>query len=56
MKERLKSIFRPEQLRELSLVFLIVLILLFFSSQIEGYFSPRIFNRLRFDGVVYSGP
>ncbi|HJS28503.1 MAG TPA: hypothetical protein VJ768_02705, partial [Anaerolineales bacterium] len=48
----MKSIFRPEQLRELSLVFLIVLILLFFSSQIEGYFSPRIFNRVASDVAI----
>ena len=45
MMEQLKRYFRPEQLRELSLVFLIVLIFLFFGSQIQGYISPRIFNR-----------
>jgi rhamnose transport system permease protein len=52
MNERLKRTLRPEQLRELSLVFLIVLILLFFSSQIEGYFSPRIFNRVASDVAI----
>lgn len=50
--ERLRRHFRPEQLRELSLVFLIVLIFLFFGSQIEGYFSPRIFNRVTSDVAI----
>ena len=50
--ERLKRTFRPEQLRELSLVFLIVLILVFFGTQIEGYFSPRIFNRVASDVAI----
>ena len=49
---QLKRYFRPEQLRELSLVFLIVLIFLFFSTQIEGYFSPRIFNRVTSDVAI----
>lgn len=44
--------FRPQQLRELSLVLLIVLIFLFFSTQIEGYFSPRIFNRVTSDVAI----
>jgi rhamnose transport system permease protein len=48
----LKRHFRPEQLRELSLVLLIVLIFLFFSTQIEGYFSPRIFNRVTSDVAI----
>lgn len=52
MIDQLKRIFRPEQLRELSLVFLIVLIFLFFGSQIEGYFSPRIFNRVTSDVAI----
>jgi len=52
MMEQLKRYFRPEQLRELSLVFLIVLILLFFGSQIQGYFSPRIFNRVTSDVAI----
>lgn len=50
--EQLKRYFRPEQLRELSLVFLIVLIFLFFGTQIEGYFSPRIFNRVTSDVAI----
>ncbi len=57
--EMIKRYFRPEQLREFSLVFLIVVIVLFFSSQIEGFFSPRIFNRVTSDvaiiGVVALG-
>jgi rhamnose transport system permease protein len=44
--------FRPEQLREFSLVFLIVAIFLFFGSQIQGYFSPRIFNRVTSDVAI----
>lgn len=37
---------RPEQLRELSLVLIIVLAVLFFGSQIENYYHPRTFNRI----------
>lgn len=37
---------RPEQIRELVLVLLIAGILLFFGSQIEGYFSGRFFTRI----------
>ncbi len=50
--QQLKRYVRPEQLRELSLIVLIVLILLFFGSQIEGYFSPRIFNRVTSDVAI----
>ena len=50
--EFVRRYFRPEQLRELSLVLLIVLIFLFFGSQIEGYFSPRIFNRVTSDVAI----
>ena len=52
MMAQLKRYFRPEQLRELSLVFLMMLIFLFFGSQIEGYFSPRIFNRVTSDMAI----
>lgn len=41
-----KRLFRPEQLRELSLVVLIGVVLLFFGAQIENYFTPRLFNRI----------
>src|SRR5262245_26607818 len=37
---------RPEQIRELSLVLLILVAVLFFGSQIEGYYSARTFNRI----------
>lgn len=37
---------RPEQIRELVLVLLIVLVIIFFGTQIEGYYSPRTFNRI----------
>jgi rhamnose transport system permease protein len=37
---------QPEQIRELSLVLLIVLAVLFFGTQIEGYYSARTFNRI----------
>jgi len=50
--ETIKRYFRPEQLREFSLVFLIVAIFLFFGSQIQGYFSPRIFNRVTSDVAI----
>lgn len=52
MMETIKRRFRPEQLREFSLVFLIVAIFLFFGSQIQGYFSPRIFNRVTSDVAI----
>ena len=42
----IKRYFRPEQIRELSLVVLIILIVLLFSTQIEGYLSGRTFNRI----------
>src|SRR5215510_1328679 len=50
--QKTKRYFHPEQVRELSLIVLIMLILLFFSSQIEGYFSPRIFNRVSNDVAI----
>lgn len=41
-----KSRVRPGQLRELVLIVLIILMMLFFAIQIENYFSPRFFNRI----------
>ncbi len=38
--------FQPEQLREFVLLILILLMMLFFSTQIQHYFSPRFFNRV----------
>lgn len=52
MMDTLKRYFRPEQLRELSLIVLIVFIFLFFGSQIEGYFSPRILSRVTNDVAI----
>jgi rhamnose transport system permease protein len=42
----LKERIRPGQLRELVLIFLILLMMFLFSTQIEDYFSPRFFNRI----------
>jgi len=42
----LRRMLRPEQIREFSLVLLIALAVIFFSSQIEGYYSARTFNRV----------
>jgi rhamnose transport system permease protein len=38
--------FRPEQLRELVIVLLIVVLILFFATQINGYLTGRTFNRV----------
>jgi rhamnose transport system permease protein len=38
--------FRPEQIRELVLVLLIVLAILFFGTQIDNYLNARFFNRI----------
>jgi rhamnose transport system permease protein len=37
---------RPEQIRELSLLLLIIIALLFFGTQIAGYYTSRTFNRI----------
>jgi rhamnose transport system permease protein len=52
MLQAIKRTFRPEQIRELSLVALIGLIFIFFGTQIPGYFSPRIFNRITTDVAI----
>jgi rhamnose transport system permease protein len=44
--------FRPEQIRELFLVFLIILVVVFFSIQIEGYLNARFINRISTSVVV----
>ncbi|MBI3360480.1 MAG: ABC transporter permease [Chloroflexi bacterium] len=44
--DAVKRYLRPEQIRELSLVFLIIVTLIFFGTQIEGYYSGRTFNRI----------
>ena len=38
--------FRPEQIRTSFLIFLILVVILFFSLQIPGYFNARFVNRL----------
>ncbi len=38
--------FRPEQIRELVLVLLIILVIIFFATQIDNYLSPRFFRRI----------
>jgi rhamnose transport system permease protein len=37
---------RPEQIRELGLLIVIMVAVLYFGSQIENYFIPRTFNRI----------
>jgi rhamnose transport system permease protein len=44
--------FRPEQVRVLILLLIIVLALLFFGTQIENYFSPRFFNRITTSAAI----
>jgi rhamnose transport system permease protein len=44
--------FRPEQVRVLILLLIIVLALLIFGSQIENYFSPRFFNRIATSAAI----
>ena len=43
---RIRQYLRPEQIREFSLVIIILLAVLFFGSQIENYFNARTFNRI----------
>ena len=43
---RIRQFLRPDQIRELSLLLIIVLIVLFFGSQIDNYYSPRTFQRI----------
>jgi rhamnose transport system permease protein len=38
--------FRPQQIRELVLVLLILLIIIFFGTQIDNYLNARFFNRI----------
>jgi rhamnose transport system permease protein len=42
----LRRRFQPDQIREFVTLLLIVLVLLFFGTQIDNYFSPRFFNRI----------
>ena len=42
----LRGALRTQQVRELSLFVILILVVLFFGSQIDGYFSARTFNRI----------
>lgn len=42
----IRRMFRPEQVRELSLVLIILAAVLFFGSQIDNYYSGRTFTRI----------
>ncbi|KPV48839.1 ATPase, partial [Kouleothrix aurantiaca] len=42
----IRRMFRPEQVRELSLVLIIIAAVLFFGSQIDNYYSGRTFTRI----------
>jgi rhamnose transport system permease protein len=44
--------FRPEQVRVLILLLIIIFVLLFFGTQIENYFSPRFFNRIATSAAI----
>ncbi|MEZ4673823.1 MAG: ABC transporter permease [Caldilineaceae bacterium] len=48
----MKRVLRPEQIRELSLVLLIILAILFFSSQIDNYLTARTFNRVATSAAI----
>lgn len=41
-----RTLLRPERIREASLLFIILMTLLFFSTQIPNYFETRTFNRI----------
>ncbi len=44
--EWIRNKVRPEQIRELSLLLLIFVAVIFFGSQIDNYYTPRTFNRI----------
>lgn len=48
----IRRVMRPEQVRELSLVLLIVAAILFFGSQINNYYSFRTFNRVATSAAI----
>ncbi len=52
MTRTLRRVFRPEQIREGSLLLLILIVLFFFSTQIPNYLSPRFFNRVATDVAI----
>ena len=52
MTNTLRRYLHPEQIRELSLVLIIIIVLLFFSTQIANFISPRFFNRISADVAI----
>lgn len=48
----MKRVLRPEQIRELSLVLLILAAVFFFSSQIDNYLTARTFNRVATSAAI----
>lgn len=48
--KQLFSVFRIQQVREISLLLILGVVLVLFGTQINNYFSPRTFNRI--SGVV----
>ncbi|GAB4544542.1 MAG: ABC transporter permease [Anaerolineae bacterium] len=48
----MKLALRPERLREFGLLIVLVGILLFFSTQITNYLTPRTFNRISGDVMI----
>lgn len=42
----IKRAVRPEQIRELSLLLIVIVAVLIFGSQIDGYYTGRTFNRI----------
>lgn len=51
MMNRLRRL-HPQTLRVLALALVLVLVILFFSSQIDNYFSPRMLNRIATSAAV----
>ena len=51
MKAYLRGI-HPQNLRVIALAIVLALVVMFFSSQIDNYFSPRMFNRIATSAAV----
>ena len=43
---QLRQYVRPEQIRELSLFIIVIVVILYFGTQIQNFFIPRTFNRI----------
>ncbi|NLE52217.1 MAG: ABC transporter permease [Chloroflexi bacterium] len=43
---RIRRLIHPEQIRELSLLLVIIGVVIFFGSQIDNYYTPRTFQRI----------